>query len=76
MDALLSMPIPMSSSLMVLLAIAAIMFIKVIALIISPSDTRPNRRHAESRAIGSNPARVAESQPGRRRTDKDWMASA
>lgn len=37
MDAILSMPVPMATALMVLMVVAAFFFIKVIALIVTPS---------------------------------------
>jgi hypothetical protein len=40
MDAILSMPLPMSTALMVLMVIAAFFFIKVMALIVTPSYNR------------------------------------
>jgi hypothetical protein len=40
MDAILSMPVPMSTALMVLMAIAAFFFIKLVALVFAPSYNR------------------------------------
>jgi len=49
MDAILSMPVPMATALMVLAAMAAFFFIKVVALIVTPSYGRNRDRQRQSR---------------------------
>lgn len=51
MEALLSMPAPMSTALMVLMAIAAFFFVKLVALVFAPSYSRYVL--VESKRIGS-----------------------
>ena len=61
MDALLSMPMPMASALMVLAAIAAFLFIKVLVLFVTPAYgkrfVRVSSRAAAGQGHGSHAAR-------------------
>jgi hypothetical protein len=59
MDAILSMPVPMSTALMILAAIAAFFFIKLVALVFTPSYNRryvlvvPEQRDQDGRRSAS-----------------------
>jgi hypothetical protein len=68
MDAILSMPVPMSTALMVLMAIAAFFFIKLVALVFTPSY---NDRYVlvESREVNHDDRRAVPA-PGRRASDR------
>jgi hypothetical protein len=67
MDALLAMPVPMSTALMVLMAIAAFFFIKLVALVFTPSYVRRDvLLVSDERAIQE---RRADRHDGRRASD-------
>ncbi len=68
MDAILSMPVPMSTALMVLMAIAAFFFIKLVALVFTPSY---NERYVlvESRQAKHDDRRAVPAM-GRRASDR------
>lgn len=68
MDAILSMPVPMSTALMVLVAIAAFFFIKLVALVFTPSY-KERYVLVESRDV-SNGDRRAVPTMGRRTSDR------
>jgi hypothetical protein len=81
MDALLSMPLSMSTALMVLFAIAAFLFIKAIAMSFDPASSRlahPAKRRQTVRvstqvqtATIGNRQQTAQ-RMGRRASDHDW----
>jgi hypothetical protein len=83
MDTLLSMPVPMSSALMILIAIAAFMFIKVIALIVAPDSAQQKdlRSAQHTNHIAMRPAPVrsensrSEQRAGRRNSDTNYIAA-
>lgn len=77
------MPVPMSSALMILIAIAAFMFIKVIALIVAPDSARQKglRSAQHTNHIAMRPAPVlaenrrSEQLAGRRNSDTNYIAA-
>lgn len=73
METILSMPLPMASALTVLMAIAAFFFIKVVALVITPSYSR---RYLLVRGEPVAYDRRASPRPGRRISDRRTHGNA